>query len=99
MKKDDGSDPDDRYSSPTGNARPGDDPWLAFSYLIAGVGVYGLIGWALGRWLHAEYLTPIGIVVGAAFGLYLVVARFVRQPSQSRPERPGQQTEVKPTDP
>ncbi|SDJ30270.1 hypothetical protein SAMN05444157_2728 [Frankineae bacterium MT45] len=70
------------------NARPGDDPWLAFSYLVAGVGVYGLIGWALGQWLHAEYLTAIGIVLGAAFGLYLVVARFVRQAPSGPPQAP-----------
>jgi F0F1-type ATP synthase assembly protein I len=74
-------------SKTSGNARPGDDPWLAFSYLIAGVGVYGLIGWVLSRWLHADYLTPIGIVVGAVFGLYLVVARFVRTPHDDSVDR------------
>lgn len=54
------------------------DPWAAFGYLVAGVAVYGLIGWGLGRWLHAPYLTPIGILVGAALGLYLVFARYGR---------------------
>lgn len=56
------------------------DPWAAFGYLVAGVAVYGLIGWGLGRWLHAPYLTPIGILVGAAMGLYLVFARYGRTP-------------------
>lgn len=64
--------------------RGGDDPWLAFGYLVAGVGVYGFLGWALGRWLSAPYLAPLGIVVGAAFGTYLVYARFARAAGQSR---------------
>jgi ATP synthase protein I len=56
------------------------DPWAAFGYLVAGVAVYGLIGWVLARWLHAPYLIPIGILVGAALGLYLVFARYGRTP-------------------
>lgn len=63
---------------PPEDDRGGDDPWAAFGYLVAGVGVYGFLGWALGRWLSAPYLAPLGIVVGAAFGIYLVFARFAR---------------------
>ena len=58
----------------------GADPWAAFGYLVAGVGFYGLAGWALGRWLHVDYLAPLGIVIGAAFGLYLVFAQLAWQP-------------------
>jgi hypothetical protein len=58
----------------------GADPWAAFGYLVAGVGFYGLAGWALGRWLHLDLLAPVGIVVGAAFGLYLVIARLATVP-------------------
>jgi hypothetical protein len=58
----------------------GADPWAAFGYLVAGVGFYGLAGWALGRWLHVDYLAPLGIVIGAAFGLYLVFAQLARIP-------------------
>ena len=56
----------------------GADTWAAFGYLVAGVGFYGLAGWALGRWLHVDYLAPLGIVIGAAFGLYLVFAQLAR---------------------
>ena len=59
----------------------GGDPWSAFGYLVAGVGVYGLLGWALGTWLHASYLIPIGILVGAGLGLVLVFYRFGRSPN------------------
>ncbi len=54
----------------------GGDPWVAFGYLVAGIGFYGFLGWALGRWLSISYLTPLGIVLGAAFGLYLIFHRY-----------------------
>jgi hypothetical protein len=37
---------------------------------------YGLVGWLLSIWLHAEYWIPIGILVGAGFGMYLVFAQL-----------------------
>jgi hypothetical protein len=58
--------------------RGGGDPWAAFGYLVSGVAVYGALGWALGHWLHAPVLTAVGIVFGAALGLYLVFNRFAR---------------------
>jgi ATP synthase protein I len=71
-------------ASPDGPEQPGDDPWVAFGYLVAGVAVYGFAGWGLGEWLNAPYLVPIGILVGAGFGLYLVFNRFGRiRPSES----------------
>jgi ATP synthase protein I len=52
------------------------DPWHAVSYLVTGVGLYGFVGWLLDRWLDTSFLLPIGIVVGAALGLYLTYKRF-----------------------
>jgi ATP synthase protein I len=48
------------------------------SYLIAGVGLYGLLGWLADRYLGTEFLLPIGIVAGAAFGCYVIIRRFGR---------------------
>lgn len=60
---------------------PGGDPWAAFGYLVSGVVFYGGIGWGLSVWLHASFLLPIGIVVGAGLGMYMVIARFrLREP-------------------
>jgi hypothetical protein len=59
----------------------GGDPWAAFGYLVAGVLFYGFLGWLLSVWLHAEYWIPIGILVGAGFGMYMVFARYrIRTP-------------------
>lgn len=70
------SQPPSRGQLPEG----GGDPWAAFGYLVAGVGLYGLLGWGLGVWLNASYLTPIGIIVGAVLGLVLVYYQFGRGP-------------------
>lgn len=58
---------------------PHGDPWHAFGYLVSGVLMYGLIGWALDRWLGTEFLVAIGILVGAGMGIYMTFARFNRQ--------------------
>ena len=55
---------------------PKGDPWHAFGYIVSGVGVYGLAGWALDRWLGTDFLVAIGILVGAGFGIYMTYARF-----------------------
>ena len=52
------------------------DPWAAFGYIVSGVAVYGLAGWGLGQWLGASWLTPVGVLVGAVLGIYMVAARF-----------------------
>ena len=56
--------------------RPKGDPWHAFGYIVAGVGVYGVLGWLADRWLGTTYLVAIGILVGAGFGIYMTFARF-----------------------
>ena len=61
---------------PGGEQPPEADPWAAFGYLVAGVAFYGVIGYALNVWLDAPLLIPLGILVGAAFGVYLVFARY-----------------------
>ncbi len=49
----------------------------ALSYLIAGILVWGLIGWLVDRWLDTGGIaTGIGVVLGAAGGVYLIVRRL-----------------------
>lgn len=49
-----------------------------FSILISGVVFYGGLGWLLDRWLQTSWLLPLGIIVGMAAGIYLVIARYGR---------------------
>ena len=46
------------------------------SYLISGVLVYGLLGWLGDHYIGTKFLLPIGIVAGAAFGVYMIIRRF-----------------------
>jgi F0F1-type ATP synthase assembly protein I len=47
------------------------------SYLIAGMVVWGGIGWLVDQWLGTTGVaTGIGAVVGAAAGIYLVVRQL-----------------------
>jgi ATP synthase protein I len=64
--------------SPHSSEPPGrsGDPWHAVSYLITGVGLYGLAGWLLDAWLDTSFLLPVGIVLGAVLGVYLTYVRF-----------------------
>jgi ATP synthase protein I len=52
--------------------------WSALSYLIAGIGGWGFVGWLVDRWLevpkHLGLL--VGMLVGAAAAVYLVVKKL-----------------------
>ena len=55
------------------------------STLIAGFAVWGGIGWLLDQWWGTRLMTPIGLIVGMALGVYAVVARHGRAaPVQQR---------------
>ncbi len=72
-QQNDSADPDD---SPRG------DPWHAFGYLVSGVLFYGLIGWALDRWLGTSFLVVAGVLLGATLGTYMTFARFGGLPAK-----------------
>lgn len=58
------------------------DPWQAFGYVFGGVALYGLAGWGIDRWLGTNFIVAIGIVLGAALGVYMTWARY-RQPTDT----------------
>ncbi len=60
--------------------KPKGDPWHAFGYIVAGVAFYGFLGWLADRWLGTRYLVAIGILAGAALGIYMTFARFRPEP-------------------
>jgi F0F1-type ATP synthase assembly protein I len=58
-------------------ARGSDQGWVAVSYLIGGILVWGFLGWLVDRWLHTGGIaTAVGAVLGAAGGVYLIVRRL-----------------------
>lgn len=71
-----------------------DAAWMVMGNLIAGMAIYGGLGWLLGHWLgHQQVLTAVGFVFGLAAGLYLVYVRLglsdkpVRSPVEQGPVR------------
>jgi ATP synthase protein I len=79
--------PQNSHSAPDHDSPQG-DPWHAFGYLVAGVGMYGFLGWLADRWLGTSFLVVVGILTGAGLGLYMTFARFNRrQDQQSKQEK------------
>ncbi|TXH44685.1 MAG: hypothetical protein E6Q90_03095 [Actinobacteria bacterium] len=55
------------------------EAWMSMSRIIAGILLYGGIGWLLSLWLgHRSALVAMGVVIGAALSLYLVHVRVSR---------------------
>lgn len=48
------------------------------SYLVAGLLVYGGVGWVLDYLFTTTFIFPLGIIVGAAAGIYMVIMRYGR---------------------
>lgn len=64
------------------------------SYLISGVLFYGGLGWVGDHYLGTGFLLPVGIIAGAAFGVYVVIRRFGQlTPTPTTPQTPPTPTE------
>lgn len=52
--------------------------WTAISYLIAGIGVWGFLGWLVDEWLAIPHHLGAmgGMVIGMAGAVYLIVKRM-----------------------
>jgi ATP synthase protein I len=64
---------------------PNVDPWQVTSYLISGVLLWGLLGYAAARWLDIPFLTGVGIVIGGVLGIWLTYIRYGRPQSGPSP--------------
>lgn len=63
--------------------KPQGDPWHAFGYVVAGVAFYGFLGWLMDRWLDTTFLVAVGIIAGAALGIYMTARRFRTMPMET----------------
>ena len=59
--------------------------WTVFSYLLAGMAAYGIIGWLVSRAVHVSVLFPIGMLVGLAISIGFVIYRYGKQGAATQP--------------
>lgn len=66
-------------------ATPNETAWMITGRLLAGMILYGGIGWLLSLWLgHRPLFIAGGILIGMAASLYLVFARLKHENEQMR---------------
>ena len=69
----------DARPRPAGPERRGsgaDTGWSIIGTMISGMAVWGGAGWLLDRWLDIVVFFPVGIILGMAVAIYLVVKRY-----------------------
>ncbi len=69
-----------RAGQPTEESGGEDNPgWAIISYLVAGMAVYGGIGWLIGRWTgYSAVLLPVGLLGGLGLALAMIILRYGR---------------------
>jgi ATP synthase protein I len=53
--------------------------WAVLGTLLAGICVWGGIGWLIDLWLGTTWVKAVGVIVGASASIYYVTVRFGRQ--------------------
>jgi len=67
------------------------------SYPLGGIVAYGLIGWLIGRAIHASWLLPAGMILGLAIGTAYVIYRYGTQAGSERASAARAKTTAKTT--
>ena len=81
-----GSELSRRTAEAEGRAQGLNVGWTVFSYLLAGMAAYGIIGWLVSRAVHVSLLFPIGMLVGLAISISFVIYRYGMQAAATQPK-------------
>jgi F0F1-type ATP synthase assembly protein I len=77
--------PRPRPASPARQGSGAETGYAVIGTLISGLVVWGGAGWLLDRWLDTRVFAPVGIILGMAVAIYLVVKRYgAIDPAQGR---------------
>jgi F0F1-type ATP synthase assembly protein I len=57
--------------------------------MLSGMAVWGGAGWLLDRWLDTKVFVPVGIILGMAVAIYVVVVKYGGAPPPSGGQRTG----------
>lgn len=55
-----------------------DDGMVALSYILAGLILYGGLGWLGDHFLNTSWMLPVGLIVGLATSVYVIIKRYGR---------------------
>ncbi|RRD47884.1 AtpZ/AtpI family protein [Tessaracoccus sp. OH4464_COT-324] len=53
-----------------------EDGMVALSYVLAGLMLYGFLGWAGDAYFETSWLLPVGLIVGLVASIYLIYKRY-----------------------
>ncbi len=81
--------PRPRPVSPARGGSGADTGWAVIGTMLSGMAVWGGAGWLLDRWLDTEVFVPVGIILGIAVAIYMVVVKFGAVPPPSGDRRAG----------
>jgi hypothetical protein len=82
----------DSRPRPVNEARGGsgtDTGWSVVGTMLSGMAVWGGAGWLLDRWLGIEVFLPVGVILGMAASIYVVVVRYGGAPPSPAGQRAG----------
>ncbi len=51
---------------------------VALSYILAGLILYGGLGWLGDHYLNTKWLLPVGLIAGLASSTYVIIKRYGR---------------------
>jgi hypothetical protein len=57
--------------------------------MLSGMAVWGGAGWLLDLWLDIKVFVPVGIILGMAVSIYMVVVKYGGAPPTSKGHRTG----------
>lgn len=55
-----------------------DEGWRVLNRMIAGMVLYGGIGWLIGHWTGVSILFPLGMLLGIVLSIVMIIFRYAR---------------------
>src|SRR3954449_9054465 len=83
-------DPRPRPAQPARGGSGADTGWAIIGTMLSGMAVWGGAGWLLDWWLDIKVFLPVGIILGMAVSIYMVVVKYGGPPAS--PEGPRTRT-------
>ena len=69
-------DDDGSKNAPPVRSGNGEDGMVVLSYVLSGILLYGGLGWVGAHFLGQIWMLPVGLILGLALSVYLIVKRY-----------------------